>query len=346
MNEHVKIALMGAGVIGKRHIDIINQNHEVEISAIVDPVEAAGDYAASINVPWFRTIGELLASQRPDGIIVATPNQYHVANGLEAIEAKIPILMEKPIADNVDEALTLVEASEKNNVALIVGHHRRHNPMLQTAKHIIESGRLGTVLAAHCMFWIMKPDSYFSAAWRREKGAGPVFVNMIHDVDCLRYLFGDVASVQATETTRIRGFENEESCGAILRFKNGVIATFTVSDSICAPWSWDMTAQENPAFPQVKENAHFIGGTHGSLALPSLELWNYRGERSWAENLQQENNHIARIDPLILQLQNFRDVILGRAEPLVSGRDGLETLRATFAVKEAARTGQTIHLHS
>lgn len=344
MSNHIKVALMGAGVIGKRHIEIINQDADVDICAIIDPLEGTRAYATSIDVPWFKDISAMLESVSPDGIIIATPNQYHVAHGLQAIEARIPVLMEKPLADNVEGAMVLVETAEKNNVPLLVGHHRRHNPKLQKAKEIITSGKLGTVLAAHCMFWVMKPDDYFSASWRREKGAGPVFVNMIHDVDCLRYLFGDVASVQAIDTARIRGFENEESCGAILKFKNGIIATFSISDSIPAPWNWDATAKENPAFPYIRENAHFIGGTHGSLALPSLEFWNYKGERSWLNMLDRNSFNCQIIDPLIAQLQNFRNVILGRAAPLITGREGLKTLATTFAVKQAAQTGNTIYL--
>lgn len=344
MSDHIKLALMGAGVIGKRHINIINQNKNIDICAIIDPDEAARDYANLLDVAWFKDLASMLAKVSPDGIIIATPNQYHVTNGLQAIEAGIPVLMEKPLADNVEDALELVEASEKNNCPLLVGHHRRHNPMLQKAKEIIASGKLGTVLAVHCMFWVMKPDDYFSALWRRKKGAGPVLVNMIHDVDCLHYLFGDVTSVNAIETKKIRGFDNEECCGAILKFTNGVIATLSISDSVSAPWNWDMTAQENPAFSFVSENAHFIGGTHGSLALPSLEFWNYKGERSWSNKLDHLAYHYAAIDPLIVQLNNFRDVILGRAEPMVNGREGLRTLRTTFAVKQAAQTGRTIHL--
>lgn len=344
MGSKIRVAVMGAGLIGKRHVTIIAQDKNVELSAIIDPVDAAKDYAISLNVPWYPDIKTMLLSDRPDGIIIATPNQFHVANGLEAIEAKIPVLMEKPIADNVDEGLKLVEAAEKNNVPLMVGHHRRHNPMLQTAKNIIDSGKLGQVLAAHCMFWILKPDDYFNAQWRQIKGAGPVFVNMIHDIDCLRYLFGDVKTVQAVETKQIRGFENEESCGALLHFKNGTIVTLSISDAISAPWSWELTARENPDFPPTQQNSYYIGGTHGSLALPSLELWSYTNERTWLKPIDKSDNDRPLIDPFILQLENFREVILKKAQPLVSGREGLETLRVTFAVKQAAQSGQTIHL--
>jgi predicted dehydrogenase len=103
--------------------------------------------------------------------------------------------VEKPITDDVASATKLVEAAEAAQVPLLVGHHSRFNPLIRKAKEAVESGRLGRVLAAHGFFWIYKPDDYFAIPWRREKGAGPMFLNLIHDVDNLRYLLGNVVSV-------------------------------------------------------------------------------------------------------------------------------------------------------
>ncbi|WP_375167835.1 Gfo/Idh/MocA family oxidoreductase [Bradyrhizobium sp. CCGB01] len=94
---------------------------------------------------------------------------------------------------------------------MLTGHHRRHNPMIQRAKAEIDSGRLGPIVSVHGMFWLIKPDEYFDVAWRREKGAGPVFLNLIHDVDLLRYLCGDIVAVQAAQSNRLRGNAVEET---------------------------------------------------------------------------------------------------------------------------------------
>ncbi|BBO07683.1 putative dehydrogenase [Bradyrhizobium ottawaense] len=140
-----------------------------------------------------------------------TPNQMHVANGMDCIAARIPALIEKPLADDVVAAHALVEASERAGVPLLTGHHRRHNPMIQRARAEIERGRLGQIVSVHGMFWLIKPDDYFDVAWRRERGAGPVFLNLIHDVDLLRYLCGDIVAVQAAQSNRLRGNEVEET---------------------------------------------------------------------------------------------------------------------------------------
>ena len=150
----------------------------------------------------------MLDRAKPDGAIVAVPNQMHVKVGLACIARKIPIIVEKPVADSVAEALELVEAGEKADVPILVGHHRRHNPIMRKAAEIIAGGGIGRVVAANGLWLSHKPKDYFNVTWRREAGGGPVLINAIHDIDCLRMLCGDVESVSAAASQRdaqIRG---------------------------------------------------------------------------------------------------------------------------------------------
>ncbi|MEK1855228.1 MAG: Gfo/Idh/MocA family oxidoreductase [Phyllobacterium sp.] len=344
MANKVKLAVLGAGLIGKRHIGHVFREPEAELIAVVDPTPAAKELAAEHGVRWVSSFAELMKVDRPDGIIVATPNQIHVQNGLESVAAGVPALIEKPIADDLASAERLVEAAEAANVPLLVGHHRRHNPLMKKAKEIIESGQLGRVLVVNAMFWLFKPDDYFDIGWRRQKGAGPVFLNLIHDVDNLRYLFGEVVSVQARESNAVRGNAVEETSVILLEFESGLLATLSVSDSVVAPWSWEMTTGENPVYPKVDESCYVIGGTHGSITIPTLALWKNADKRSWWVPLDKSRIVFDEADPLALQIQQFCKVIRGEEPPLVSGREGLNTLRVISAVKHAARSGELIKL--
>lgn len=344
MTRRVRLAVLGAGLIGKRHIQHVLAEPSAQLSAVVDPTPVGETIAKEAGVKWFTSFADMIAADRPDGIIVATPNQAHVQNGLEAVEAGIPALIEKPIADDIISGEKLIAAAEAKGVPLLTGHHRRHNPVMQKAKEIIESGKLGRVLVVHAMFWLFKPDDYFDISWRRERGAGPVFLNLIHDVDNLRYLFCDVAAVQARESNAVRGNAVEETAVILIEFRNGVLGTATVSDSVVAPWSWEMTTGENPAYPKTEQSCYMIGGTNGSLAVPSLEVWRNPGKRSWWEPFDQKRIEVDDEDPLVLQIRQFCKVIRGDEPPLVSGREGLETLRVVDAVKRSAATGERIEL--
>ena len=83
MSAPVRLSVMGAGLIGKRHIEHILARPEAALSSIVDPMPAARELAVSLKVDWFPSFQDLLSENRPDGVVVATPNQMHVANGME-----------------------------------------------------------------------------------------------------------------------------------------------------------------------------------------------------------------------------------------------------------------------
>ena len=340
--ERVRLAVAGAGLIGRRHAERVVEEPAARLAAIVDPSAVGRDLAARLDTTWFESLEKLLAEDRPDGIIVATPNQVHVSNGLLAVAAGVPVLMEKPIADDVASGRRLVEAAEQAGVPLLVGHHRRYNPMIRKAQEIVESGRLGRILAVHGHFWLAKPDDYFDVAWRREKGGGPVLLNLIHDIDLFRCLVGEIVSVQSQESNAVRGHAVEETAVILLRFAGGALGSVTVSDCIAAPWSWELTTGENPAFPQQDEACYQIGGTLASLSVPQLELWSYPAKRGWQEPLARERVPFAAEDPLKAQIRHFCDVIRGEARPIVSGRDGLQTLKVIEAVKQAALSGQCV----
>ncbi|WP_417669669.1 Gfo/Idh/MocA family protein [Roseibium sp.] len=338
----VNIAVAGAGLIGKRHMSAIAASPEAMLHSIVDPSDAGRDFAALQGVAWYPSLSSLFASGKPDGIILATPNQVHVENGLECIAASVPAIVEKPLATDLAGARTMVSASETAGVPLLVGHHRRHNPLIATAKKALEDGALGTVVAVHGMFWLIKPDEYFDVDWRRQPGAGPIFINLIHDIDLLRHLVGDIVSVQALESNAVRGNAVEETAAILLRFANGALGTVNVSDTVVAPWSWELTAAENGAYPPTGQACYFIGGTHGSLEVPNMKIWSNPGKRGWWEPLSATYHPTGREDPLVRQIDQFARVIRGEETPLVPAREGLKTLEVIDAVKRSAASGEAI----
>jgi len=339
----VSLAVAGAGLIGKRHVTAIAEAGEAaRLHTIVDPAPAARDYAASLGVPWFASLSDMFDAATPDGVILATPNAMHVDNALECVARGTPALVEKPISVDTTSARTLVEAAERTDVPILVGHHRRHNPLIAAAKAQIDSGAIGSIVAVHGMAWLYKPDDYFDVAWRREAGAGPVFINLIHDVDLLRHLCGEIVSVQALDSNAVRGNAVEDSAAILLRFESGALGTISVSDTVVAPWSWELTAKENPAYPPTAEACYVIGGTHGSLELPNLRLWSNPDKRGWWEAIDDAAIVVEAEDPLVRQIRHFTRVIRDGDPPLVSGREGLRTLAVIEAVKRAAATGETV----
>lgn len=344
--ERVTIAVVGAGLFGRKHIETMRQEPACRLAAIADPTPEAEAYARELGVPCFRDYHEMLDRIRPQAAIIATPNVLHVPVGLACAERGVHMLVEKPIADSVPAARLLSEAAENAGVALLVGHHRRHNPIIEKAREVVQGGRIGRVTAISAQWMLLKAQEYFDAVHRRSPGAGPVLTNAVHDIDDLRFICGEIASVQAITSNAVRQFPVEDTAAILLRFANGALGTLTVSDTAVAPWSWELTSGENPFYPRNDENCYLISGTEGALTVPKLELWRYTEARGWGAPLSRECIDVKMADPLVRQIRHFCQVVRGNAEPKVTGRDAVRTLLAVQAVFEAARTGRAVELES
>ncbi len=346
MSRALRIAVAGVGLIGKRHVKATRYVEGMEVSAIVDPLPASREFAATHGIDWYGSLDDLFASNCPDGVIVATPNQVHVENGLTCIKARCPMLIEKPIAFNSDEAACLVDAGNKAQVPILVGHHRRHNPVIRKAKAILEGDGVGRIVSVHATCWLSKPADYFDALWRKKKGAGPVLVNAIHDIDLLRHLCGEIDSVQAIASNSVRSRVLEDSAVAVLQFASGALGTLNISDTIASPWSWELTASENNAYAATGQSCYVIGGTRGSLSIPDNRLWSHGPEGHWMSPIQATSFPSNSDNSLVAQLKHFRDVIAGEQQPLVSGAEGVKSLCVAEAILQSAGSGQPVHLNS
>ena len=345
MSPKTRIAVVGFGLIGRRHAKVISQTPELELAAVVETNSENQTAAKELGAVVYADLRSMLSAETPDGVVLATPTPLHLEQGTLCVEAGCPVLIEKPITVTSDDARTLIEAAEKAQVPILVGHHRRHNGMVQSAKAAIESGGVGEIRAVQATCWFYKPDYYFDVApWRKKKGAGPISVNLVHDVDLLRHFCGDVDSVQAIAVPSRRGFENEDLSTAVLRFHSGAIATISVSDSIVAPWSWELTARENPAYPATNQSCYLIGGSEGGMSLPDLRVWRHEEALDWWAPITATNLTCKMDDPLFTQMTHFANVINGKEQPLVSGLEGLKSLEVVEAVALSSDSGREISL--
>ncbi|MET0862718.1 MAG: Gfo/Idh/MocA family oxidoreductase, partial [Nakamurella sp.] len=273
------------------------------------------------------------------------PNKMHVDGGLECVAAGVPVIVEKPIGDSVERATRLVEAGEAAGVPVLTGHHRNYSPIMARAREIIGSGALGTIVAVVGTAMFYKPDDYFETGggWRRQPGGGPILLNLIHEVNNLLSLVGDITEVYAKSSNSTRHYPVEDSTAMIFTFANGALGTFLLSDTAASPRSWEQTSQENKSYDSFDdEDAYHIAGTRGSLSIPTMRLKVYSGNPSWWEPFTSSVETVDRSDPLAHQITHFADVIRGKAAPICSGRDGLKTLEVVEAVAKSARTGRPI----
>ncbi|WP_420402678.1 Gfo/Idh/MocA family protein [Nisaea sp.] len=343
--SRTRIAVAGAGVIGQEHCKLIGAHPEAELAGIADPAPQARDYAAGLGVPHFPDLESMLDTVAPDGVIVALPTGLHLSAGLACIARGLPSLMEKPVAATLKDGFELARASEAAGIPVLVGHHRRHSADIRLARETVARGRLGRIVTVSGMWWVDKPDAYFDVAWRREEGGGTLLINLIHDIDCMRFILGEIRRVAAFTSDRVRGLAVEDTASVSFEFESGVLGGFTISDAVASPYSWERASGQALYFPHQPENYLFIGGRDGALEVPTMEHWHHGPEGGdWQNELVRETLPLDGSQTYENQLAHFLKVIDGEETPVIDAEDGARTLAVLLAVKKAAKEGRVVEV--
>ena len=341
----INISIIGTGLMGIQHIKAITKSHKANLHSILDISKNALNLSKRYKVPIYSKVSDLLKVKNLDAVIIATPNQLHETHTVSFLKKKIPVLLEKPIADSIMSANKIIKSSKKNKTPLLIGYHRRHNSIVSKVKNIIDSGKLGNIVSANVLCWLYKHKEYYKEKWRVTKGGGPLGINLVHDLDMICYLLGPIKYVQAFTTNKNRKFKVEDTAIVSLIFKSGALCTLNISDTIVAPWSYELTAGENPAYPITNQSSYMIGGTKGSLQFPNLKNWFYKKERSWWNKiLVKEDINKKDDNTLINQINHFADVVSKKIKPKVNGNDGLVSLKIFAAITKSAKLGKKIRL--
>ncbi len=319
-----KLAVAGAGAIGRRHVAHIADHPDLTLAAIIDPDPNAASLA---DAPWVPDIdafdGDL------DGVVIATPTQYHEPIFAKAARRGWHALIEKPIASDVTGATRMIDISRETSTHILTAHHRRFHPKVTALRAALP--RIGAPVLANVLWSVLKPADYFDLAWRQGPEGAPVRMNVSHELDLLQFLFGDVTDVAGLGANRIRNTPRVESGGVVLRFASGLIATIAFADCAASPWGFEHGTGENPNIAQTGETSMMITGTDGAIAFPSLTL--FTGATDWADAPSPQRLPSGDGVPLVLQLEHFARVIAGQDAPLNDAVAGRRTLELTLEVE-------------
>jgi predicted dehydrogenase len=312
----LRLALLGAGIMGTNHARVSAQLREAEIAYVVDAdtdkATVLADTCGAKAVSDWRAVADDF-----DAAIVALPSELHAEVGIALVEAGKDVLIEKPVATNVADGEALVAAAEAAGVILAVGHVERYNPAVLELDGLLRE-------PLHLSTARISPYSPRIAT-------GVVLDLMIHDLDIVRSLAGaEVHRVAAVSRQRLS--ESEDLASAVLEFTNGVTADLTVSRigqqkirtlAVTEPDRYvavDLLRQD-VTINRV-DHAEYVsaeGSRYRQTGMVEIPFLEHRGE------------------PLALEQQAFVRSVLSRTPPRVAGRDGVEALRLAHRVLAAAQ---------
>lgn len=179
----LKVAVIGVGNMGKNHARVYSELNNCDLVAISDLDEEKGKALSErYKCRFYKDYKEMLNNEKIDAVSIAVPTKQHKDVALDVINRKIHLLLEKPIADNIENAERIVDAAKENNVKLFVGHIERFNPAISKLAQIIKEDRLGKITSIVATRVGGLPTQI--------KDANVVIDLAVHDIDIINYLIG------------------------------------------------------------------------------------------------------------------------------------------------------------
>jgi predicted dehydrogenase len=322
----LKVGVAGTGSLGFHHARILRDLPEVEMQGFFEiRPERAREVAGELGVEARESLEELV--DMIDALVVAVPTTAHESVALIALERGVHVLVEKPMAPDLDAADRILSAAEASDALVQIGHVERFNPAVLAAESYLESPLF---IESHRIAPFVP----------RSTDVAVVLDLMIHDVDLVLSLMKspiqDIAAVGVPVLT-----PNVDIANARLTFEGGAVANLTAS----------RVSLERMRKLRIFQRSGYMSlnladGTGEFLrlrqALPALSGEGEARASITGEGLAALVDRISleggREEPLRKELENFRDACLGRGDPAVTGRDGREALAITLSIEERIRS--------
>ncbi len=224
----LRFGIGGLGIAGASMVPVLLKHPNVEISAVASRnKERTEKFVRDFSVETFPGIEEMCESDAVDAVYVATPTQMHADHAILAAENGKHVVVEKPIAANLEDTKAMIEAAERNRVKMIVGPSQSFEPPIRKIREIVKSGTLGRVGMINNWYfndWLYRPRT--PDELRTDLGGGVTFRQGAHQFDIMRLIGGGlVRSVRAMTGRWDESRPTEGSHAVFLEFEDGTAGT-------------------------------------------------------------------------------------------------------------------------
>jgi myo-inositol 2-dehydrogenase/D-chiro-inositol 1-dehydrogenase len=323
--DKLKVGIIGAGYIGGVHASLLARDDRVLVAQVLDvQSERAEKLARSTGAEIARDVEALI--EAVDAIYITTPNTKHTAIALAALASGKHVFCEKPMATSLDDARAVLDAATRSNSVFQVGHNRRFAPVYASLKEML------TKQQPHSAHVKMNRGELINPAWvgDPEITGGFLYETTIHMFDMMRFLFGDIASLDAAGSSH--EYPEIDDFSALLRFESGVHAT--LASSADASWFFP--------FERVEVFCH-----HSTITTREME--------SITESREVDGRHLTQTMQLLSKEekwgyaqedQAFIDSIVNGTPVAVTALDGFKSVELVDACYRAVRSGHRVSISS
>jgi len=328
MIEKLKFAVVGCGHIGKRHIQVIDDNENAELIAVCDIErnQLSGIEEFLKDIDYFQDYEQMLKNSEADIICICTPHGLHAEMSILAADYKKHVLVEKPMSLESKKGALMIEAAKKNDVKLYVVKQNRYNTPIFLTNRALKEGKLGKVFMVQCNVMWNRNDAYYEqSSWRGnlKTEGGALYTQVSHFLDLLIWWFGDIEEAKTILDTLNHKIEIEDCGVSALKFNSGVIGSLNWTNCVYS------SNYEGSITIIAEKGTIKIGGRY----LNEIEHWDVNSyplpldvefedkPNSYGSYQGSSSNHDVLMNDLVLQIINDR-------KGVVEGEEGLKSIDA------------------
>jgi len=327
--EKLNAAVIGTGTMGRNHARVYSELKNTELVAVSDiREESSRRVAENLKCNSYRDYKKMLNEEKIDMVSIAVPTRNHSKVAVDCIEKRIPVLVEKPIADTVENAIRIIKKSKEENVSVMVGHIERFNPaVLELKKRLNKVGRVFSISA--------KRVGPFP---KRIRDVGVTIDLATHDIDIMLHLMNSSIKRVYAESDRINT-RYEDILMAMLRFENDAIGILNVN--------W-LTPEKSRELSVTGERGMFL------LDYITQELYLYEtpsmdNNYDYSEMIMGLSHGVEKIrvrkrEPLRVELEKWVEYVKKGGTPPVTLDDSLSVLRIADKIIESSERGEVLFL--
>ena len=326
-----RVALIGLGAMGRNHLRVLSDLEGTELAAVCDQDAAAVEAVSrKYSIPGYSSWDVMLDRERLDAAVVAVPTRFHVEAGLAVLGHGLHVLVEKPIASNMEEGRRLVAAAASARRVFAVGHIERFNPAVRELQRRIAAGEIGRLYQLQA-----RRQGPFPA---RVRDVGVVIDLATHDLDVMHHIAGSDVQRLYAETERRIHTDHEDILNALLKFGSGVLGVLQVN--------W-LTPTKIRELSVLGERGMFVCNyltqelTHFKNADVAAGTDARRPPLVVTEG-EAVTFPIKQAEPLRLELQSFLQAVRGEHPVEVDGEAGLRALHLALALVTSASESRVV----
>lgn len=329
--RELRLGLAGLGSMGRNHLRILSNRPGTRLTAVADPLPDL--LAAAVVGSGAQGFADPLAMVREaelDGLVVAAPTNEHLPLAMAAIECGIPVLVEKPLAGTVEDAMRIVHAAADRGVPVQVGHVERFNPAVLELGRLLGAGWLSTVYAI-----LSRRAGPFPA---RIRDVGVTIDLATHDVDILSWIAGERPTRVFAELAQRKHADHEDLLFGLLHFPSGATGMLDVN--------WLTPAKRRQLVVIGEEGMFELDYLTQRLTFTRSDVANPQMIGGYASTFAGEVAElpVENAEPLGAELDAFITVIRDGSTPIISAIDGLWAVAIASGLLQAGKDGRPVDL--